>query len=564
MKKRFSLLTLSLFICLFVAFAGPQDARATIYEVGDGRPFTSIGSVPWESLQAGDTVLIYWRATPYKEKWVIGRQGTAAAPITVRGVANASGQLPVIDGNGATTRPQLNYWNEDRSVIKIGGSNVPADTMPKYIVIENLDVRSARPPYTYTGDDGLTHSYINNAASIHVEKGENITIRNCIIHDSGNGFFVSSSDTTVSRNILVEGNYIYDNGNSGSIFEHNNYTAAIGITFQYNRFGPLRTGCPGNNLKDRSAGAVIRYNWIEGGNRQLDLVDAEDSTVIQNDPSYRQTFVYGNIFIEPDGAGNRQITHYGGDSGNTPIYRKGTLYFYNNTVVSTRTDRSTLFRLSTNEETCDARNNIFYITNTGNNLSLIDDAGVLNLSHNWFKPGWVISFGTATGTVNNDGTSVQGNSPSFVNEAGQDFRLQQSSSCVNVGGALNAAVLPTHNIVRQYVRHQMSEARPTNGALDTGAFEFSSGVSPLNITTASLPNARRGRFYNQTLQATGGVPAYNWTIESGNLPLGMTLDPVTGIIRGKAALRGSWTFTIKVQDSQTTTNTKQFTIAITF
>ena len=40
------------------------------------------------------------------------------------------------------------------------------------------------------------------------------------------------------------------------------------------------------------------------------------------------------MLIEPDGAGNRQIVHYGGDNGTTAMYRKGTLFFYNNTVVS--------------------------------------------------------------------------------------------------------------------------------------------------------------------------------------------------------------------------------------
>ena len=208
---------------------------------------------------------------------VICRQGTAAAPITVRGVAGPGGALPVIDGNGATTRPQLNFWSETRGVIKIGGANSPAGTMPKFITIENLDIRSARAPYTFTADDGTTQTYGANASAIYVEKGENITIRNCIMHDSGNGFFVASSDAAVSRDILVEGNYIYDNGNTGSVYEHNNYTAAVGITFQYNRFGPLRSGASGNNLKDRSAGLVVRYNWIEGGNRQLGLVDGEDT-----------------------------------------------------------------------------------------------------------------------------------------------------------------------------------------------------------------------------------------------------------------------------------------------
>src|SRR5262245_44199533 len=318
-----------------------MNLQAATYEVGQSKPFTSIGQVPWESLQAGDTVLIHWRTTPYKEKWVICRQGTQAAPITVRGVPGPAGELPVIDGSGATTRSALNYWNENRSIIKIGGANVPADTLPKFIILENLDIRSARPPYTFAAGNGTTQSYVNNASSIYVEKGENITVRNCIIHDSGNGFFVASSDSLASRNILVEGNYIYDNGNTGSIYEHNNYTAAIGITFQYNRFGPLRVGCSGNNLKDRSAGLVVRYNWIEGGNRQLDLV-GEDSSLIRSDPTYRSTHVYGNVLIEPDAAGNRQIAHYGGDSGLTANYRQGTLYFYNNSIISKRTDRTTL------------------------------------------------------------------------------------------------------------------------------------------------------------------------------------------------------------------------------
>ena len=66
-----------------------------------------------------------------------------------------------------------------------------------------------------------------------------------------------------------------------------------------------------------------------------------------NDPRYRETHVYGNILIEPDGAGNSQIVHYGGDSGTTEEYRKGDLYFYNNTVISTRSGNTTLVRLST-------------------------------------------------------------------------------------------------------------------------------------------------------------------------------------------------------------------------
>lgn len=458
-------------------------ARAATYEVGNGRPFATIGAVPWEALVAGDTVLIHWRPTPYREKWVIGRTGSSAAPLVVRGVAGPGGALPVIDGEGATTRLALDYWNEQRSVIKIGGSSIPADMQPRYVVVENLDIRGARPPNTFTNDSGGVQSYTANAAAIHIERGEQITIRNCILRDSGNGLFVSSSDDEAATDILIEGNYILGNGNSGSIFEHNVYVAGIGMVFQYNRFGPLLSGAGGNNIKDRSAGLVVRYNWIEGGNRQLDLVDGEDSILIRSNPDYTSTHVYGNILIEPAGAGNKQIVHYGGDSGSTANYRNGTLFFYHNTVVSHRTDSTTLFRLSTNANHCDARNNIVFVTTAGNGLAMLDSDGVLALSHNWLKPGWVDSFGGLGGVIHDDGTSIESSSPGFKDFTNQEFELAAGSVCINGATPLLPAVLPENNVIDEYVKHQSARPRLTGGASsDVGAYEL---TAPTAIPAAS-------------------------------------------------------------------------------
>lgn len=568
MKSGMKKMTLCLPLIALALMAGsivPSGAAATVYEVGPGKPYATISAVPWESLGPGDTVLIHWRSTPYKEKWVICRQGTAEAPITVRGVAGPNGELPVIDGNGATTRQTLNFWNQNRAVIKIGGASNPPDTTPRHIIVENLDIRSARPPFTYTANNGAVQSYINNAASIYIEKGEYITIRNCRIHDSGNGLFVASSNSIVSREILIEGNHIYDNGNVDSLYEHNTYTAALGITYQFNRFGPLRSGALGNNLKDRSAGLTVRYNWIEGGNRQLDLVDGEDSSIIRSHPSYRSTFVYGNILIEPAGAGNRQIVHYGGDSGSTGSYRKGELYFHNNTIVSTRTDRTTLFRLSTNDEACDFRNNIAYVTAAGNTLSLVDSSGVLRLSHNWFKPGRVATFGTLTGTIQDDGTSVVGSAPGFADEGAQNFRLTSSSACRNAGTSLPAAAIPLHVPVEQYLAHQKREGRPDDGMIDIGAYEYSvSGPPPLTILTSGLAGGTVGTAYGANLAAGGGVPPYDWEVTSGALPPGLGLDRSTGAISGTPADGGSYGFTVEVSDAAEATASKSFSILVAY
>jgi hypothetical protein len=77
------------------------------------------------------------------------------------------------------------------------------------------------------------------------------------------------------------------------------------------------------------------------------------------------------------------------------------------------------------------------------------------------------------------------------------------------------------------------------------------------ITTTSLPNGVEGRPYYETLQVSGGVAPYTWSIVSGNLPDGLTLDPSTGVISGTAtnAAIGNSTFTVRVADSQSGADT---------
>ncbi len=447
-------------------------ALGATYEVGTGKTFTEVGDVPWESLVAGDRVEIHWRSAPYAAKWVICRRGTEAQPILIRGIAGAAGHWPVIEGRNATTRRELNYWHGPRSVIKVGGANQPADTLPAWIILENLVVRGGRPPYSFSGPRGL-EKYADNAAAIFVEKGEHITIRNCTLHDSALGLGVSAQ----SKEILVENCHLYDNGMEGSVYQHNSYTSAAGMTYQFNRFGPLRSGCPGNNLKDRSAGLTVRGNWIAGGNRQLDLVDAEDSAEVRADPRYRETFVYGNVLIKTAGSGSQQWVQYGGDSGKLDWYRKGVLYFYNNTVVSQRRDISILFHLPTNAERVVCWNNIVQLAGGGGRLALLSARGELELGTNWLPTGWDKSRDLLQGKVVVGGRTLTGKAPGFIDEFGADFRLAPESPCIGAGAPLPPQVLSGHALTRQYLPHQSSRARISDATkldhpLDLGAFEF--------------------------------------------------------------------------------------------
>jgi hypothetical protein len=70
--------------------------------------------------------------------------------------------------------------------------------------------------------------------------------------------------------------------------------------------------------------------------------------------------------------------------------------------------------------------------------------------------------------------------------------------------------------------------------------------SPVEILTTSLPPPARGVPYHRMLQARGGGRPYTWTITSGALPVGMALDPRSGLVSGTPQYGGSYRFTVEV------------------
>lgn len=91
------------------------------------------------------------------------------------------------------------------------------------------------------------------------------------------------------------------------------------------------------------------------------------------------------------------------------------------------------------------------------------------------------------------------------------------------------------------------------------------GTQPLTVTTTSLPDASLGAPYTATLAAFGGVFPYSWSISSGSLPTGLTLNASTGVISGIPTISGSFSFTVQVTDNNTpvkNTATRNLTINV--
>lgn len=87
-------------------------------------------------------------------------------------------------------------------------------------------------------------------------------------------------------------------------------------------------------------------------------------------------------------------------------------------------------------------------------------------------------------------------------------------------------------------------------------------ASPLTITSSTLPAATAGTAYAKNLLASNGTPGYSWSITSGSLPAGLTLDATTGLISGTPQTSGVANFTVTVVDNGTPPKTQSIPLSI--
>lgn len=82
----------------------------------------------------------------------------------------------------------------------------------------------------------------------------------------------------------------------------------------------------------------------------------------------------------------------------------------------------------------------------------------------------------------------------------------------------------------------------------TASAQITVNPSP-QITATSLIGGTTYAFYSQSLSEIGGSSPFNWSITSGAVPSGLTLDASSGAISGTPTGGGTWNFTVQLTDA---------------
>jgi hypothetical protein len=72
--------------------------------------------------------------------------------------------------------------------------------------------------------------------------------------------------------------------------------------------------------------------------------------------------------------------------------------------------------------------------------------------------------------------------------------------------------------------------------------------SAVSIGTTSLPSGTVGHSYSQTAGATGGTGSLTYSVTSGTLPIGVTLNSTSGVLSGTPSAAGTYNFTVTASD----------------
>lgn len=99
--------------------------------------------------------------------------------------------------------------------------------------------------------------------------------------------------------------------------------------------------------------------------------------------------------------------------------------------------------------------------------------------------------------------------------------------------------------------------------INTVSSDYSIVVSgPLTLTPTTLPQGTVGAVYSQDIDVNSTATPINYTVSSGTLPIGLTLNATTGVISGTPTTSGTYPFTITATDASANTGSRGYAVVI--
>lgn len=92
------------------------------------------------------------------------------------------------------------------------------------------------------------------------------------------------------------------------------------------------------------------------------------------------------------------------------------------------------------------------------------------------------------------------------------------------------------------------------------AGELGTQGEALRFLAADLPDANVGEAYRAPVHAVGGLRPYEFTVDDGALPPGLSL--VSGVLQGVPTTLGDYTFTLKVSDANLSSTFQELSLRV--
>lgn len=94
-----------------------------------------------------------------------------------------------------------------------------------------------------------------------------------------------------------------------------------------------------------------------------------------------------------------------------------------------------------------------------------------------------------------------------------------------------------------------------------GARDYTLSVCGITVLPATLPNGNTQSAYNAQVAATGGTPAFTFSVSAGSLPPGLSMSS-SGTFTGTPSMNGTYVFTVTAMDSASCSGSRAYTVQI--